>query len=103
MFLKTWEIRLAVEAQRLIALALIGAAILVALLNVVLSIVLAPLLDKIGPVLASKRRGRILLAVLCGFVGLCGLVSPAVTGAAVLFFLMARQAVNEWRYQSAWA
>jgi hypothetical protein len=92
-----------VEAQRIGALALIGAVPLIALVNVILSIVLAPLLYKIGPVLASKRWGRILLAVLCGLlVVLCGL-APAITGAAVLFILMARQAVKQWRYQADWA
>ena len=92
-----------VEAQRIMALAAVGAVFVLALFNVVLSVVLAPLLDKIGPVLASTRRGRILLAVLCGFVLLGGLVLPWFTGAAVLFILMARQAVKECRYQADWA
>ena len=92
-----------VEAQRIWALVAVGAVLVVALFNVILSVVLAPLLNKIGPVLASKRRGRILLAVLCGFVVLCGLVLPWFTGAAVLFILMARQAVKQWRYQADWA
>jgi len=70
--------------------------------NVIFSVVLAPLLNRIGPILASKRWGRVLLAVLCGFVVLCGAV-PIITGAAVLFLLMARQAVKEWRYQADWA
>ena len=82
---------------------LVGAVLVVALFNVILSVVLAPLLNKIGPVLASKRRGRILLAVLCGLVVPCGLASPPFTGAAILFILMARQAVKQWRYQADWA
>jgi uncharacterized membrane protein len=89
-----------VEAQ--IAL-LVGAAIVVALFNVILSVILAPLLAKIGPELVSKRWGRFLLAVLCGLVMLCGWLLPAFAGAAVLFILMARQAVKEWRYQADWA
>jgi uncharacterized membrane protein len=75
----------------------------VALVNVILSLVLAALLYKIGPVLASTRRGRVLLAVLCGLVALCGLTMPPFTGAAVLFVLMARQVVKQWRYQADWA
>ena len=92
-----------VEAQRIMALVLVGAVLITALFNVIFSVVLAPLLNKIGPDLAGKRRGRILLAVLCGSVVLCGLVVPLFAGAAVLFFLMARQAVKEWRYQADWA
>jgi uncharacterized membrane protein len=102
-FEKNWEIRGPVESQRIMALVLVGAVLVAALFNVILSVVLAPLLNKIGPVLASKRWGRILLAVLCGLVALCGLVLPAFTGVAVLFILMARQAVKEWRYQADWA
>ncbi len=97
-----WDFRPTAEVQRLIAFILVGAVLLVALWNVILSIVLAPLLGKIGPALVSKRRGRILLAVLCGFIVLGGLL-PAFTGAAVLFLLMARQAARQWRYDSAWA
>jgi len=103
-FQYNWEIPGPVESQRLIVQVLVGAVLLAALFNVILSLVLAPLLDKIGPVLASQRWGRILLAVLCGFVVLCGLfVLPGFAGAAVLFILMARQAVKQWRYQADWA
>ena len=91
------------EVQYLVAFVFVGAVLLCALWNVVLSLILAPLLNKIGPVLASKRRGRFLLAVLCGLAVLSGLVLPAFTGAAVLFTLIARQAVKEWRYQADWA
>jgi len=103
-FENNWEIPGPVEAQRIIALVLVGAVLLVALFNVILSVVLAPLLNKIGPVLASKRRGRISLVVLCGLAVLCGLL-PHFTGvgAAVLFILMARQAVKQWHYQADWA
>ncbi|NQT11696.1 MAG: hypothetical protein HQ582_03035 [Planctomycetes bacterium] len=93
---------LAVEAQREFIPAVGLGLPLIALLNVFLSVVVASLLDKIGPALASKRRGRILLAVLCGLV-VCGVALPPVAGAAVLFILMARQTVKEWRYQRAWA
>ena len=92
-----------VEAQHLWALVLVGSVLLAALFNVILSVVLARLLNKIGPVLASTRRGRVLLAALCGFAALFGFVLPGVTGAAVLFILMARQATEECRYQKAWA
>ena len=102
-FKNNWTIPGPVEAQRIVALVLVGAVMLVALFNVILSVVLPPLLNKIGPVMASTRRGRILLAVLCGLVALCGLVLPQLTGAAVLFILMARQEVEELRYQRAWA
>ena len=91
------------EKQLLVALVLVGAVLVFALFNVVLSIALARLLNRIGPVLVSKRRGRILLAVLGGLAVMCSLVLPPFIGAAVLFFLMARQAVKEWRYQADWA
>ncbi len=107
LWLPTWELAFGklrpVDAQGIMALLLVGAVLWIALFNVILSVVLAPLLNKIGPVLASKRWGRILLAVLCGLVVLGGLVLPAFTGAAVLFILMARQAVKEGRYQADWA
>lgn len=109
LWLPTWLLAFAklrnlgpVEVQGIMALALVGAVLVLALLNVILSVVLAPLLYRIGPALASQRRGRTLLAVLCGFVVLCGLW-PHFTGAAVLFLLMARQAVKQWRYQADWA
>ena len=89
------------EVQYLVAFVLVGAVIVLALLNVIFSLVLAPLINKFGPLLASNHRGRIWLAVLCGLALLCGL-SPHFTGAAVLFILMARQAVKEWRYQTDW-
>jgi hypothetical protein len=91
-----------VEVQYLVAL-LVGPVLLAALFNVILSIVLAPLLNKIGPVLVSKHRGRILLAVLCGFAVLCGIKLPLFAGVALLFILMARQAVKQWRYEVDWA
>ena len=93
---------LTIEAQREFMPALVLGLPLIALLNVFLSVVVASLLDKIGPALAAKRWGRILLAVLCGLV-VCGLALPPVAGAAVLFVLMARQAVKEWRYEAGWA
>lgn len=90
------------ETQRLRALVTVGAVICVALANVIPSVILAPVLDKIGPVLASKRWGRALLAVLCGL-ALCSLVLPGLAGVALVFILMARQAVNAWRYRADWA
>lgn len=90
------------EAQNLWVLVLAGLVLVSALFNVILSVVLAALLHKIGPVLARKRRGRIFLAVLCGFGVLCG-TAPVFAGAAVLFLLMARQTVKEWHYQEDWA
>jgi hypothetical protein len=90
------------EVKRFVAVVLAGLVLVSALFNVILSVVLATLLRKIGPVLASKRWGRTLLIVLCGLVVLCG-VLPYFTGAAVLFILMARQTVKEWRYQVDWA
>lgn len=91
-----------VEAQRLIVFIVVGIVLLGALFNVILSIILAPLVNKFGPALASKRSGRVLLAALCVFAVFCGL-TPHFIGAAILFLLMARQAVKQWRYQSAWA
>lgn len=92
-----------VELQRLFAFVLAGAILLAALFNVILSVVLAPLLHKIGPVLLLKRRGRVMLAVLYGAVVLGSLVAPGFIGAAFLFALMARQTLNQWRYQADWA
>jgi hypothetical protein len=84
------------------AVVAVGAVLFLALFNVILSVVAASLLERMGPVLASKRRGRILLTVLCGLVVLCGVV-PHLIGAAVLFILMARQTVKQRRYQADWA
>jgi hypothetical protein len=90
------------ELQYLAAIVMVGAVLVVALFNVILSLILAPLLEKIGPVLVLKRRARILLAGLCGLAVAVGLVLPLFFGAAVLLFLMARQAVKQWRYQAEW-
>jgi hypothetical protein len=92
-----------VEVLRLLAFVMVGTVLVVALLNVILSLILAPLLDKISPVLVSKRRGRILLAMLGGLAVAVGLVLPLFFGAAVLSFLMARQAVKQWHYEVEWA
>ena len=94
---------LPVDIQYRLAFIMVGAVVLVALFNVILSIVLAPLLFKIAPALAVKRWRRILLAVLCSLLLLCGSVlNPLFTGVALLFTLMARQSVKEQRYQSDW-
>lgn len=92
-----------VETRRLGALVLVGAVLITALWNVIFSIVLAPLLNKIGPVLASRRWGRISLAVLGTLVVLCGLALPGFAGVAVVSILMAHQATEEWRYKQGWA
>jgi hypothetical protein len=92
-----------VETRYKMALAVAGMLLVAALFNVILSIVLAPVLNKVGPILACKSRGRILLAALCGLALLCGFVLPVLTGAAVLFILMTREAVKQWRYQADWA
>ena len=68
------------------------------LFNAALSLVLALLLNKIGPALAGKRRGRVLLALLSCLV-LPFAFSGAFAGAALVFILMARQATDEWRYR----
>ncbi|MEN6365642.1 MAG: hypothetical protein ABFC88_02375 [Thermoguttaceae bacterium] len=81
---------------------LIGGAFVGALFNVILSVASAPLLNKIGSVLASKRWGRIILAMVCSLVLLFGLWLPF-TGVAVLLILMVRQTVKQWRYQADWA
>ncbi|MGO8747831.1 MAG: hypothetical protein ACLQNE_17800 [Thermoguttaceae bacterium] len=91
------------EAKCILALVVVGLMLLAALTSVIFSVVLAPLLNKIVPVLASKQRGRILLAVLCGLAVLWGLWNGTFFGAAVLFMLMVRQKVKEWRYQADWA
>jgi ATP-dependent Clp protease ATP-binding subunit ClpC len=92
-----------VEAQRLGALILAGAVLLIALFNVILSTVLAAMFVRFGPFWAGTRRGRVLLAVLCGLASLCGLALAQFTAAALLFVLMARQTVKQWHYQGAWA
>ena len=72
------------------------------LFNVVFSLFFVLLLNRIGPLLVGKRRGRILLAVLCSLM-LPLVFSYVITGAAVVFILMARQATQEWRCQADWA
>ena len=51
-----------VEAQRILPERLLLGLPVLALFNVILSLILASLLNKFGPVLASKLWGRILLA-----------------------------------------
>ena len=92
-----------IEMRYLVAILLAGMVLLASLWNVMFSLILAPLLNRFGPAWASTRRGRILLVATCGFAALTGFVVPAFTGAAVLFILMARQAVKQWRYQADWA
>jgi hypothetical protein len=90
------------EAQHMLAKGFLLGLPMLALFNVILSLISASLLNKIGPALASKLWGRILLASLCVLVLLCSL-HPLLTGAALLLILMARQTVKQWRYQSDWA
>ncbi|MBN2024369.1 MAG: hypothetical protein JW809_16420 [Pirellulales bacterium] len=90
------------ETQSLLARAFLLGIPTVALVNVFLSLGSASLLDRIGPVLCSKRWGRILLALLCVLLLPC-LVVPLVAGAALLLILMSLQTIRQWRYQTEWA
>lgn len=94
---------LALETRRELAKAAVFGLPVVTLMNVFLSVIMASLLHKFGPTLASKRWGRFLLLTLAA-VGLCALVAPVTfAGAGVLFVLMARQTVKQWRYEADWA
>lgn len=80
----------------------LAVALVMVLLSAALSLVFAVLLGKIGPVLAGRRWGRTGLAVLCGLVApfaFCGVFAVP----AALFVLMARQAMQQRRYQEEWA
>ncbi len=80
----------------------LGVAVVMVLLSATFSLVLAALLNKTGPVLAGRRWGRISLAVLCALVApfvFCGVFAVP----ALVFILMARQAMEQWRYQEEWA
>ncbi|MEN6407066.1 MAG: hypothetical protein ABFC77_11415 [Thermoguttaceae bacterium] len=91
------------ESQRLYVMVLIGCVPLMALFNVFFSVLVAPLLDKIGPRLASKRRGRVLLAGLSVLVVFSGVVLPPYwIGTAILFALIVRQTIKQWRYDVDW-
>ena len=82
--------------------AVLGIALVMVLLSATLSLALAVVLSRIAPALAGRRWGRISLAVLCGLVApfaFCGVFAVA----AVVFILMARQAMEEWRYRDEWA
>jgi ATP-dependent Clp protease ATP-binding subunit ClpC len=74
----------------------------IVLFNATLSLILASLVNKIGPSLAGKRWGRILLLLLCGLV-LPFAFSGVLAGATAVFILMACQAVKEERYKADWA
>ncbi len=91
------------EARRFLAIGIVLGVPAVALMNVFLSVALAPLLNKIGPRIACKRRRRFLLVAMCGAVLFVGLASRTFAGAAILLVVMARQAVKQWRYQADWA
>jgi hypothetical protein len=92
------------DSRRFYALAVIGSVPMVALFNVLISVVLAPLMTKINAALASTPRGRLLLAVLCVvLVPCCAILPPYVFGAAVVFALASREAVKRCRYQEGWA
>jgi hypothetical protein len=90
------------DVGNMLAIVLAGAMLVTAMFNAILSLISVPLLSRFAPVLASSRRGRIWLVALCGFVVLCGLTMPVFAGAALLFTLMARQAVKQWRYETEW-
>jgi hypothetical protein len=90
------------EGNGTIAIMLVGGVPVISLVNVLLSITLAPLVHKIGRGLSGKRFGRILLGEVCCVVAVCGLLAPAIAGAAILFILMARQAVQQRRYEADW-
>ena len=92
-----------VESRHMMGVALLLGLPTIALLNVIFSIFLAFLLNKIAPALTRTRRGRFLLAVLCVLAVWFGLVVAGLAGGAVLFVLMARQAVGGWRYRADWA
>ncbi len=82
--------------------AVLAGALVMVLLSTALSLVLAALLGKIGPVLAGRRWGRISLALLCGLVApfaFCGIFAVP----ALALVLMARQATQQWRWQDEWA
>ena len=90
------------EWHPLLVIALVLAIPLMALVNVFLSIPLAVMLHKYGSGWIAKRRGRILLGGLGALAVMIGLVLPQLTGVAVLFILMTRQEVKQWRYQMDW-
>lgn len=92
----------AMEVQRIVAKAFLLGLPVLAGFNVILSLILASLLNKIGPVLAPERWGRILLVAMCVLLVPCGLVLYPFAGAALLFILMAHQTVTQWRYQEEW-
>lgn len=89
------------ESQHILVTAFVLGGPLAALFNVLVAVILAFFMYKIGPGLTSRRWGRVLLVVLCVFVVFCGL-SPLFTGAALLFLLMAYQTVKQRRYQKGW-
>lgn len=86
-----------------VAVMLLVSALTGALVNVILSMISATLLDRFGRVLVSTLRGRIVLAV-CGVAAACGLLMHPFFWVAVLpLFLMVRQEFQKWHYQTAWA
>ncbi|MEN6556621.1 MAG: hypothetical protein ABFC54_00430 [Thermoguttaceae bacterium] len=87
------------ESRRLYAVVLIAAVPLIALFNVFFSVLLAPLLDKIGPRLALTRRGRMALVGLSAWIVLCGMALPPYwIAASILFAMAARRSMKQWRY-----
>ena len=87
-----------------VAVMLLVSALTGALVNVILSMISATLLDRFGRVLVSTLQGRIVLAVVCGVAAVCGLMThPGFWAAVLLLFLMVRQEFQKWHYQTAWA
>ncbi len=103
LFLGKWPKMGPMESQHILAKAFLLGLPMLALFNVILSLISASLLNKIGFILASKLWGRILLAALCIFAVLCCWIMFPFAGTALLFILMTRQKVNEWRYKADWA
>ena len=89
--------------RRVWALVWIGAIVVTALHNVLISVILAPLLNRIGRAFGSSWWRRLLLAGLSSLVAICGLILPALAGVALVTILMAYQAVKQRRYQTDWA
>lgn len=87
--------------RRFIAAFVVGLLVLMTLLNAVLSICSAWLLNKIGPSLAAKWWGRCLLATPC--VLMLPVILTPYAGAAVVFILMVRQVFLEARCRRDWA
>lgn len=72
------------------------------LINTVLSLALATLVNRLGPVLAGNRWGRLSLTLLC-ILMLPLALNGAFSGAVLVFVSMVRQATEEHGYREDWA